>query len=238
MNDSQTLLEENRPASAPKAITFLRHLVGIAIVLLIQPPSLYSNIPQFLGRWLGSLLVTFAISGIISGLLYLFFTSSQKGRIGRTVLFCSWILAGLQLYGQWVLPDVIKRYSISESYSEPINYPITITSSFAYTDTPTQVRQDNRIDFGPQNSEQPQGVTNEIPQGRAQLTNAVFGPKDQGQPVTDEELQAAGTNRESFNRFITGKTTGPRWDSDEAAAAMPGIQAQQKREQERKARDF
>ncbi len=94
------------PISA-KSIVFWRHIVGIVLLLLLQHGA--ENVPHFLGRWLGSIVIAFAGAGIISGFGYLFFTSWFRGKVLRAFVISAWTLAALLLFGQWFLPDMVRK---------------------------------------------------------------------------------------------------------------------------------
>jgi hypothetical protein len=96
-------------AMSPHTIVFWRHLVGIAIVLVAQHPRLYEGGMMFLGLWLGTLIISLAGAGIATGLGYLFLTNRLRGKLWRVLIVFAWLIAGLQLFGEWALPGVMQR---------------------------------------------------------------------------------------------------------------------------------
>lgn len=96
-----------------KSIIFWRHVVGILIILLFQRGA--ENLPFFLGRWLATTTIALAGAGLICGIGYLFFTSLLKTRVVRIFVTCTWVLAALQLFGQWALPDLMTKIANTKS---------------------------------------------------------------------------------------------------------------------------
>jgi len=103
-NDSQrdqtTILNE-RSAGVNTKVVFARHIVGIVILLLIQPLSTY-KVSGFLETWLVTIVLVFGVAGIVTGLAWLFFTRQETGKSARTFLNTSWIVAALILLGRWL----------------------------------------------------------------------------------------------------------------------------------------
>lgn len=97
---------------SPRSMVFWRHIVAIAFVLLAQHPRLYDSGMMFLGLWLGTLVIAFGGAGLGTGLGYLFVTRVVKEKVWVTFAVLAWLLAGLQLFVEWVLPNAIQQIVI------------------------------------------------------------------------------------------------------------------------------
>lgn len=88
-------------------MVFWRHIVGITFILLGQNPRLYDNGMMFLGLWLGTVVIALVGASLVTGLLYLFFTTRAKGKAWRIFVVIAWTFAFLQLFGEWALPAIV-----------------------------------------------------------------------------------------------------------------------------------
>ncbi|CAG1002646.1 hypothetical protein MTYP_03024 [Methylophilaceae bacterium] len=93
----------------PRSMVFWRHIIGIAIILLIQHPRLYGNGMMFLGLWSGTVAIAFIGAGLIVGLGCLFLTTKTKGKAWRIFVVIAWCFAILQLFGEWALPTIVSN---------------------------------------------------------------------------------------------------------------------------------
>ena len=97
-------LPANSTASAPKDananIVLARHLVGVGVLLLLNPAVWKSSVPSgVLGAWVGHYLPTVAIAGVLTGALTLFGLSTPWRTTFGVIV---WIVAVLSLVGSLI----------------------------------------------------------------------------------------------------------------------------------------
>ena len=81
-------------------IVLARHLVGVGVLLLLNPAVWKSSVPLgVLGAWVGHYLPTVAIAGVLSGALTLFGLSTPWRTTFGTI---AWIAAALSLVGSFI----------------------------------------------------------------------------------------------------------------------------------------
>lgn len=99
---------------SPKNIIFWRNLVGIAIVLLLQHPRLYSSGEKFLGLWLGNLVIALGGAGIVASLGLLFITKTLRGKEWLVFVVFAWVFSLLLIFSQWSLPYIMEQIATKE----------------------------------------------------------------------------------------------------------------------------
>lgn len=101
--------QQERSGLTPRSIVFWRNIAGILLILLVQHPRLYSGYGMFAGVWLGTAAVAFGTAVLATGLGYFFFTGylREKARVWWVFISVAWVVAAVQLMGEWVLPSVV-----------------------------------------------------------------------------------------------------------------------------------
>jgi len=93
-------MEKSEDSSTPMALRFGRHLVGMAIVALLNPLIYISQNP--IADWLSTWVVTIGAAVLFYGLLSLFFTKRAKATWPKSFFLLCWFLLFLVLLGQYV----------------------------------------------------------------------------------------------------------------------------------------
>jgi hypothetical protein len=76
-----------------------RHVIGIAALAGIHP-EVWKG-PEPLLSWGGVLLAVVVASGVITGLAWIFFTKTQRGKTASNLRTAAWLICALIVIGGW-----------------------------------------------------------------------------------------------------------------------------------------
>ncbi len=95
---SETESTAPMPDMSPTSIGFWRHIIGMAIVLIILPPYALGNLSEFMGYSVGKVFSAIIPAAIITFLGGLFLTNTMKGKVWKVFVISAWVFGFIGLY--------------------------------------------------------------------------------------------------------------------------------------------